>query len=844
MSGKDVLEKYWHWVFLCAAIIISLYLRIVNPWDSVFVSWMGVRFSGNDPWYYYRLVENCLANFPNRIWFDSFTYYPYGTYVHFGPFLVYLSAILSLIGGANSPEEVRSILAFVPAIAGTLLVFPVYLFTKEAFNKKAGVIAALLVVMIPGQLLHRSVLGFNDHHIWEVFWTVSALALFVYSINSWRGKEPHENIKDIKKIILPILTGLALGFYLLSWAPGFILALILVGYIFLVSVLKNYLDAEIENIYYIGTITFLTASIVYLPFSFKRPDLVSAHYSPFQLLILLSSVAMVLVFHSLAIFEKREYFGKFSTKNKHIFPISIIVILGIIASIISITFPNFINLILRIVHVVQPKGGALTVAEIQPFFSQMGEFSLAPAWGNFSITFFFAIPGMLFVAYKLFKERKNIHLLVMLWGVLMLIALAGQNRFAYYFGAVSAIFAATITDAILCRLKFYDVFTNYLTMGSESFKKVGTLKIATSLLVILLLFYPTFNDSNFQSKFAGGGMNKNWYDALVWMNENTPGKEFYDEYLLHDYPPRTSDVYQYPNETYGVMSWWDYGHWITAIAHRMPNANPFQQGIGNKYNEKPGAAPFFTAFNESEANAIADELGVKYVVSDVEMATGKFYAMATWAEGTLEEAGSIYYAGQGYVYSTPDGRIGIAPSQFQMPQNSQLITIMNVPSENYYNTMEARLHIFDGFGLKNYRLLYESKSTNTIEILYRLVYNNFYSQTLGYPPINATPTGYVKVFEYVPGAKITGKVSNDTEPNEPIILNLIIQTNQDRVYNYAQVTEPVNGTYSFTVPYAQETKYPVKPVSPYYVSIGNTTKTISITDDDVLNGNTITLDLT
>ena len=28
------------------------------------------------------------------------------------------------------------------------------------------------------------------------------------------------------------------------------------------------------------------------------------------------------------------------------------------------------------------------------------------------------------------------------------------------------------------------------------------------------------------------------------------------------------------------MSWWDYGHIITFIGHRIPNANPFQAGIG------------------------------------------------------------------------------------------------------------------------------------------------------------------------------------------------------------------------------------------------------------------------
>ena len=43
------------------------------------------------------------------------------------------------------------------------------------------------------------------------------------------------------------------------------------------------------------------------------------------------------------------------------------------------------------------------------------------------------------------------------------------------------------------------------------------------------------------------------------------------------------------------MSWWDYGHWIEVIGRKIPNANPFQVGIGGGTNHAPGASTFFTA---------------------------------------------------------------------------------------------------------------------------------------------------------------------------------------------------------------------------------------------------------
>jgi len=894
MTNKSALEKNWQWFFLGAAVVISIYLRIVHPWNSVF-SWT-VILGGNDPWYYCRLVENCLAHFPTRIWYDAFTYYPYGTYTHFGPFLVYLSAMLAKLTGASDAESIRRILAFIPAIGGTLLAFSIYLFTKEVFNKKAGVIAAILVVMIPGQLMARSMLGFNDHHVWEVFWMTATLAMFAYSINLWSGRSARENLNEKTKLFAAVLTGIALGLYLDTWAPGFIVALMLVVYAFLIFLFKKYLAVETENIVYIGIITFLVALLLYLPFSFIYSGLSTIHYSPFQLAILLGSAFVLAAFYGIEVLQKRGYYARIGIKEDYTFPATIIAsAIAIIGSITAIS-PDFFNILKGILGVVQPKGGALTIAEVQPFFTMGGEFSLVPAWQNFSMTFFFAIPGMFYTAYRLIRERRSLYVLALVWCAVMLIALTGQNRFAYYFGAVSAVFAAVMLEYLLRLYANYAAERKHtsiyaltalwfvafliLRLNAEYFlfsllilspaladaflslgkyaksnwpeglvdilkrekEQISLAVVALLIFTALVVVYPTFVQASEQSKHAGG-INREWYDALVWLRENTPNKEFYDEYYYKLYKPgKPREPYPYPEGTYGIMSWWDYGHWITAIAHRMPNANPFQQGIGNKYNNEPGAAPFFTAFNESYANAIADKLGVKYVITDVEMATGKFYAMATWAEGSLDKAGKVYYAGYGYVYQTPQG-IGIAFNRFSIPPGARVIRILNVPSENYYKTMEARFHIFDGSGLQHYRMVYESGFVNPFnpmgfdEVMYRNIYNSVYANSIGLPKVNVTPTGYVKIFEYVKGAKITGKVPAGVD----VVITATVKTNQNRTFVYEQKAKVENGVYEFTVPYAQDTKYPVKAM-PYTITAGSVTKTVSLTDEDVENGKVITLD--
>jgi dolichyl-diphosphooligosaccharide--protein glycosyltransferase len=803
-----------------------------------------------------------------------------------------------MIGGANSPEAIRSILVFIPAIGGTLLLFPVYLFTKEVFNKRAGVLAAFLVIIMPGQILHRSMLGFNDHHIWEVFWMVSTFALFSYSFNVWKGEEASKNIRNTRKLIAPILTGISLGMYLLAWAPGFILAFMIIFFAFLVFIFKDYYSPETtDNIVYISIITFLVAALVYSPFSNTMPGFVTMHYTVFQLLILIGSAGVIAIFHGIEILQRKGYYTRFGEVERFAFPATIFASTIVVMGLVSTLSPDFFNLLSGIFKVIQPAEGQLTIAEVQPFFSRGGSVDLLPAWINFGMTFFFGMPALIYIIYITLTEKQPLHFLVLIFSISMLVALTGQNRFAYYFGAVSAILGAVFIELLLriysnytvsrktqriyllagiWLLTLFLVFTGVdktlpflvffmvpvitleaLLFGLRSLKnddislddvintidryKESAVVVAIVLILIAPLVtvaYPTYKNAELQSK-AAGSINKQWWDALIWMRENTPepGLDYYAIYK----PGVQGERYPYyPNSTYGVMSWWDYGHWITAVSRRIPNANPFQQGIGMKGGDA-GSAPFFTAFEEVEANQIADELGVKYVVTDVEMATGKFYAMATWAENSLNKAGTFYFSGPGYVFASKEG-IGITPYRTNIPPDANVLTAINMPNENYFRTMEARFHIFDGNGLEHYRMIYESgyESENflTMEAIYRLTYNLYYTNLFDFQQPEIMSTGYVKIFEYVKGAKITGTTDADT-----VELELTLKTNQGRTVLYQQKAEVKDGVYEFTVPYAHDAVSAITLESHYRLKAGNVTQEVIVSEEDVVNGNVLKVNL-
>ncbi|WP_456369304.1 STT3 domain-containing protein [Geoglobus sp.] len=295
----------------------------------------------------------------------------------------------------------------------------------EIFGKRAGVISAFVVILIPGQLMARSVLSFNDHNIWEVFWQIATLGTFMLAYNKWKGYDG--DLKNPKMLAYPVIAGICIGMYLLAWGAGFIAALIILTFVILSFLLKKVIQVDTSALARVSVISFLVASVIYLPFSHKFPNFAVTYYSPFQLSVMLGSAVIVAVLHAVEVkLTKNKKFDQ-----SWIFPAAVGATIVIATMLLYLISPEFIRSLQSILRVIQPKGGQLTIAEVQPFFSLGGKFSLTPAWQNFSITFFFAIPAMLYYAYRFVRARDERLLFVLIWGFAMLIALTGQNRFAY-----------------------------------------------------------------------------------------------------------------------------------------------------------------------------------------------------------------------------------------------------------------------------------------------------------------------------------------------------------------------------------------------------------------------------
>jgi dolichyl-diphosphooligosaccharide--protein glycosyltransferase len=317
------------------------------------------------------------------------------------------------------------------------------------------------------------------------------------------------------------------------------------------------------------------------------------------------------------------------------------------------------------------------------------------------------------------------------------------------------------------------------------------------------------------------------------------------------------------------MASWDAGHWITFFAHRIPITNPFQDNLeGNT-----GAAAYFLAQNESQADTILEGLGGRYVIVDSNLAVDTFTNLVPWSDGSTDISPYITW------FMLPE------------PDNTQTLDKVHRFNDGYFQTMVARLYNFDGsmtapgnaeyirYTIRHVPAVGESAgdvngyarvisgdvpvdiSTGTGNLtlipegatLSASGFAGLYS-SLPYEPVapvpalehyrlvhespdNATAAAFpesntvtlpgiksVKIFEYVRGARISGDG----------IIEIPLITNTGRTFVYRQAS--VNGT--FTVPYPTSgSPYEVRATGPYHIP--GTNRYVNVTENDVMQGNRV-----
>ena len=659
---------------------IALYLRTALPYDQVFSDgW--IKFTGVDGYYHMRLVENLLQNFPQRITFDPYTYYPYGTAVFWPPFFDWFVAATTWVFtlGATVQQGVYTVAAYLPAVLGALTVIPVYFIGRELFSRRAGVIAAGLVAIYPGEFLGRTILGFTDHHAAETLFTTILMLFLILAIKTARERQLNfTHLKNLdratcsKPLIYSLLAGITLGVYLLSWPGGLLFVFLISAYLVIQFIIDHLRGRASDYLAIVGTVCMVAATVVSIPV------LAEAWLSRTYLASMLAAMVIPMVLYTVSRLVASR------VRKPVFYPLTLVV--GGLAGLglFRIIRPELLNSILSEFWIFNPGSHALTISEVQPFLFPGGNFSLSPAWSNFTTGFYLGLISLGILIYLSVRRDRADLTLFLTWSLLILAATLGQRRFAYYFVVNVGLLTGYLSGQIIRYADFSEIRNKLAGTSNRAKRKRarqaaekggvgmvnGRVTMALGITVVFFLsFFPNIGaaiDTASQARFAP---NDAWCETLSWLKENSP--EPFDD--ANFYYERYEKPFEYPESAYGVIAAWEIGHWITQIAHRIPISNPFQKGI-------PSEARFFTAQGAASARDIMERLDAKYIILDnryvnVDKNVSTFINLTEWGGGDVGDYLGIYYR--------------------RNPQDGKLLPYLLYHPE-YYRSLCVRLYSFNG----------------------------------------------------------------------------------------------------------------------------------------------------
>jgi len=598
--------------FVFLAVLIAFVIRVWFAYDTVFGGSF-VRFAETDPWYHMRLVENLLHHFPRRIPYDPYMLFGNGQNVAVAPLfdLIVASAALVLGLGAPSPWLVEHVGAVMPAVLGALCVLPAYGLGRTLFSTSAGLFAAGLIAILPGQFLARSSLGFTDHHVAEVL--LSACALLCVA----QGRT--------------ILAGIFLGAYLVNWAGGVMLVVVIVTAI----AASLAFDRAHQPSNRVAT-AFGIAALIVAPFVLSWPAAIT------QIVVLAVGSAAVLAANALTVVLDRR------DRPRWLIVPAAIAALAIAWLIVEIAAPVSAGLVrgylARLSTSIGPR-----IAEAMPLFSFPVPAPLL-VFVEFGVTLYLALAAAPFIARRL--DAGRVLLLVMFAAALALTI--QQVRFSYYLAIPVAVFAGYACDRLL--------------------DAAGKRRELVFLVLIVIVFLP---NAQLVRVFATptSGPNDDWHEALTWLRTNSPEPLGNPDAFNRDYAGMDETEghrYPFPATAYGVAVSWDRGYWVTRIAHRIPSANPTQTGVLRVAN-------VWLAPDEAKGLDAIDRLHARYLIVDDTFAP-RWLARRNIMTGVIHDA--IVLLGR-------DPKTYYEVYERRQPDRSSEPVLLFYP--DYYQTLAARL---------------------------------------------------------------------------------------------------------------------------------------------------------
>ena len=404
-----------------------------------------------------------------------------------------------------------------------------FFLAKDLGGRAAGLIAAFLMAINPA-FIGRTSLGFYDTENIGIFGMILTSLLFLRSIE--------EGKKSEYRVIYGIASGLSLGYIFISWGAARY-AVGLIGLFVVATLLIGKYDIRILTGYS------LTLGIgLGIAMMAPRPGVLYP-------MSIENLAALALVFVQLAYWQLKDRIDVFTSR---------ITLGGLLLVVL------FVVLVLPMLGVGVPIGGKF-LNVINPFresnnplFESVAEHRVA-AWTTFFTDFGVSLVLGLIACYFVLtnlEEKKFFGMIFLVTGIyfagsmsrLMLILSIPASLMA----GVGLVELVTPFKKIVRRNEPQSRRRRIDTVGSS--RGIGVLFTLILFIAIMPQIWFSLSSANQPTALASSSISlkldgefpKDWLQALSWMDDNLP-------------------------EDAIVVSWWDYGYWIEAMANRTTLAD-------------------------------------------------------------------------------------------------------------------------------------------------------------------------------------------------------------------------------------------------------------------------------
>lgn len=786
---------------LLTAILVGIWLRF-QPW-YLLSSGIFPKVLSTDPWFTLRQIELMITHFPSPTWTDPFSSFPTGKPIDWGPTLPWIGAALCIITGSTSSAAMISLASWIPILCFIPIIPIGYYLGRTIADARTGIFTALILTLIPGNFLLRTMYGYVDHHCLEILLSAAFALCYLLALRSTE--------RESKSWVYPVLAGLVLSIGILNSIS--MVLMVFICLIFSGIHLIRMLIARIDISRFSLQSTIIWGTGLLGPAVLVLTGLPGgSEYILHPLEISLFLLTIPLMCGILMLFSRiAQHLGVTPVRELLVW----VLLMGGSVIIPYIAFPSLTQRVLTL---------GQTFFFLSNSYVPVGEmqaWSLDLAVGSYHLLLPLFAAGMILSAYLWMRERDPGYGFLFIWAGICLFATIQHVRNEYFL-AVPLVLLASIILSRICEISLPEKKTEEepetepsvrSREGSSQIGMMVSVLILASILITCGIVSTMIAYADYSPQVTSDDM----IEGMIWLGDHSPDPGI-------DYSTRYEPQFPfpYPDQAYGVLSWWEAGHVMSYFSHRPVIADPFQFYAGQ-------SARFFMSQSEKAADQQGQELRARYIVTDADMLFDDLAIMSQ----TYNPYQSVndYY---GYVsVADPVNNTSHNEIGFKQP---------------FYESMVARLHVFDGSAstgkapVSSGSTVMQVPGTDMIVEFPGVGQDSSISSAINEPveSINAlrhyrliwesntslsTSDSHdirkVKIFKRVFGASVNGTGTIEV----PLV------TNQGREFVYRQ--ESVNGT--FTVPYATTgNSYQVRALGPY--RIVETGEEIQVSEDEVLEG--------